>query len=147
MPEFVDVPPTGQLRDAPTLVVIEYVVDDLDRTLELLVDLMGFSVLSRGPHPSLDAEQVLVDAGNVTFSLLHPTASGDRMAIVEPFSNPAQLIFTLPDGASVGRLATTMSEAGASVTLDNDTTFHLSAQATESIFGRAPSFVITAESP
>jgi hypothetical protein len=37
-----------------------------------------------------------------------------------------------------------MSEAGASVTLDNETTFHLSAQATESIFGHGPSLVVTA---
>jgi hypothetical protein len=135
---------TDDAISPPLLVAIEYVVDDLDRALEVLVDLMGFEIVQRGPHPTLDAEQVLVDAGPVSFSLLHPTADGDRMAIVEPFSNPAQLIFTLPDDRSVGRLATAMSEAGASVMLDDPSTFHLSAQATESIFGRAPSFVITA---
>ena len=124
--------------------IIEYVVTDLDRTLELFVDLMGFAVASRHPHPTLDAEQVLIDAGTVTFSLLHPTAVGDRMAIIEPFSNPAQLIFTMDDAGAVARLATAMSEAGASVTVDNDRTFHLSAQSTESIFGHGPSLVVTA---
>ena len=138
------VPPPQDRPRPPTLVVIEYVVEDLDRALELLVDLMGFTVVTRGAHPTLDAEQVMIDAGPVAISLLHPTTDGDRQAIIEPFSNPAQLIFTLDDVGSVGRLATAMSEAGASVTLDNETTFHLSAQATESIFGHGPSLVVTA---
>ncbi len=128
----------------PTLVALEYVVDDLDRALELLVDLLGFEVVDRADHPSLDAEMVTVDIGPVAVTLLHPTAAGDRRALSPPACNLSQLVFTTDEPLT--ELTDRLAERGTGVVVDGAAMAHLSAQTTASVFGVAPALVFTSPS-
>lgn len=123
----------------PRLIALEYIVEDLDRVLELLVDLVGLEVLDRGPHPSLDAETVTIELGDVVVTLVHPTADGDRPPVNRLASNLSQILIQLDE--PLADLISRLGEAGAGVVVDSPTMGHLSVQSTESIFGVAPSLV------
>ncbi len=123
----------------PKLLALEYVVEDLDRALELLVDLLGFEEVERGPHPGLDADMVTLDAGGVALTLLHPTATGDRPAVNPQACNLSQLVFETDE--PVPDLAGRLADAGTGVIVDSPTMVHLSANTTASVFGVAPAML------
>ena len=125
----------------PLLIGLEYVVDDLDRAQELFVDLLGFTEVARHPHPLVDAEAVTLDAGTIAITLLHRTAVGDRAQILDPEVNLTQLLFAVGDTGELDHLRTRLSEAGASVMVDDPATIHLSIQGTRAILGKAPTMV------
>lgn len=125
----------------PRLLSLEYVVDDLDRALELLVDLLGLELIDRHPHPALDAEVVTLDLGTVVLTLLHPTAVGDRPAVSAVACNLAQLLVEVDE--PIEQLNERLAERGAGVVVDGPTMSHLSAQTTASVFGIAPSMLFT----
>jgi hypothetical protein len=153
-------------RPVPTLVALEYVTDDDGPMLELLCDHLGFEVVERHPHPALDAEMTLVDAGVVMITVLCRTAVGDRPQIPPTSCALSQLVFDVDDGGSDGDVAPPgepgapgepgstpqgadgftglidrLVEAGAPVLLDGEDMFHLGAQLTTSVFGSAPTLV------
>ncbi|HTO01610.1 MAG TPA: hypothetical protein VL068_13145 [Microthrixaceae bacterium] len=125
----------------PQLVSLEYVVEDLERVLELLVGLVGLSVIDRRPHPVLDAEVVVLDLGPVVLTLIHPTSDGDRTPVNPVSCNLTQLVLTVDEPLEqlTGRLA----EAGVGVIVDSPSMSHLSLQTTNSVFGVAPALVFS----
>jgi len=142
-----DIPPDAEpaARPAPTLVALEYVTDDDGPLLELLCDHLGFEVIDQHPHPALDADMTLVDAGVVMITVLCRTAVGDRPQIPPTASALSQLVFDVDDTggptAGFGGLLERLVEAGAPVMVDGDDMFHLGAQLTASVFGTAPTLV------
>ena len=131
----------------PQLIGLEYIVDDLDRVLELFVDLLGFEVVARGPHPEVDAEVVTLDAGAIAINLLHRTAVGDRPQILDPEVALTQLLFSVPGQGDLDALRTRLVEAGTSVVVDAADTIHLTTQGARAIFGVAPTLVFRTELP
>lgn len=125
----------------PRLLALEYVVEDLEPVLELLVDLLGLEVISRGRHPALDADVVTLDLGTVALTLIHPTAEGDRPALGRPDCNLTQLI--LESGDPLADVTDRLGEAGVGVVVDGPSMIHLSAQTTAAVFGVAPAWVFT----
>ncbi len=124
----------------PSLVALEYVVDDDAPLLELLCDRLGFSTIDRHPHPALDADVTLVDAGSVVITVLRRTARGDRPQIPPQQSALSQLVFDV-DPAIYPRLQSELVEAGAPVIEAGADMFHLGAQLTQAVFGVAPTLV------
>lgn len=127
--------------DTPTLIGLEYVVDDLDRALEFFVDLLGFVEVARQAHPHVDAEIVTLDAGAVAINLLHRTAVGDRPPILEPEVSLTQMLFTVPGTSQLDDLRTRLAEAGTGIVVDDPSTIFLSAQGTRAILGKSPALV------
>ena len=126
---------------AMTLMSLEYVVPDLDRALELLVDHCGMPLISRGPHPELDAEYAMVDAGSVVISLVGPTEVGDRTPVTFLGPNLTQLVFGADDYEA---RRTGLAEAGASITVRDDS-FFITQETIEAVFGSAPVMVVAPE--
>ncbi len=145
--EPTDTPPDADpaASSVPTLVALEYVTDDDGPLLELLCDHLGFDVIDRQPHPALDAEMTLVDAGVVMITVLCRTAVGDRPQIPPTASALSQLVFDVEDSGGAtegfGALLEHLVESGAPVMVDGDDMFHLGAQLTASVFGTAPTLV------
>lgn len=123
----------------PQLIALEYVVEDLERVLELLVDLIGLEVIRQERHPTLDAEMVTLELGQVVLTLIHPTADGDRKPVNRMASNLSQLVIQIDE--PIAELTRRLGEGGAGVVVDTPAMSHLSLQSTESIFGVAPSLV------
>lgn len=134
-------------RPVPTLVALEYVTDDDGPLLELLCDHLGFEVIDRHPHPALDAEMTIVDAGVVMITVLCRTAAGDRPQIPPTDCALSQIVFDVggeasPEGTSeFDSMREHLIEAGAAVMLDGDDMFHFGQQLTRSVFGVAPTMV------
>ena len=129
----------------PRLVALEFVVDELDMILELLVGLLGFTVIAQHPHPALDADVIVLDADPIAISLLHRTQHGDRPAVPPTASNLTQLIFDVGAAGELAALRHRLSEAGAPVVEDGPEMFHLGKQLTTATFGVGPAMVFTVQ--
>lgn len=125
-----------------SLVAAEYVVDDLERVEELLVDLLGLEVVQRTAHPDFDAELVVLSAGPVAVSLLHPTDVGDRPPFPVPDPRLAQLTFTVDDSAAFSDIRRRLVEAGAAVVNGGPRMFYFPEKFIEGVFGSAPVLVV-----
>lgn len=124
----------------PNLVALEFVVDDPAPAIELLA-LMGCALVDHYPHPALDADVRIIDAGSVTIALLTPTDHGDRMPLSPPASNLSQLIFDVEGAAPFQALRDRLVDAGAPVVAEGSNLFHLGRQVIDATFGVAPAFV------
>jgi len=122
-----------------TMVGIELVVVDLDRAVEMFTDVLGCTLLSRGPSGLVVGEVALIDANGMMVSLLQPACSGDGtvLAIREP--RLSQIVF----GASVSGAEAVAIEAGFSVVPMDNGGFHLSPESVEGALGLPIAIVVT----
>lgn len=125
----------------PRLTAIEFLVTDLDRAVELLVDTVGFPEAARFRHAHFDADVVVLEAEPISIVLLSPTETGAGAPIPLPDDRLSQLVFEPEDHASFAALRDRLATGGASVAHDGAEMFHLSASFMESLFGDAPSLV------
>ena len=123
----------------PTLVSLEFIVEDLDKGLELFVDLMGLELVSRGQHPTLAAEVAMLASGSIAITLLQSTDDPDRRPMSSPEPRLAQMVFAVDSDDELMSLRDRMIEAGAGVMSDSDRMFHLGESMIEGVFGRSPS--------
>jgi hypothetical protein len=137
-----DVNGADPMAETPAVLVLEYVVAELDQALELLVDLIGLQVVQRYPHPSFDAEVVTLRAGTVAITLLHPTDVGDRPPFASPDPRLAQVTLGVPGADGVPQLVERLNQAGAATVLAGPGAY-LAPQMIEAIFGSAPTFLFT----
>ena len=120
----------------------EFIVDDLERAEELLVGIFHLDVLQRDRHPAFDAEMVLLSAGTVTLSLLHPTDVGDRPPF--PVADPrlAHITFALEDKTQFEELRSRLVDAGVAVAHGGPNLFHLPEPFVQAVFGSSPVFAV-----
>lgn len=112
------------------MVAIELVVADLDRAVELFCDVLGGTLLSRGPAALVAGESAIVDANGLLISLLAPASSGEGTVLVFREPRVSQLVFTATDDTAE---ATAMA-AGLSVApMANG--FHLTPESVEGALG------------
>ena len=79
---------------------IELIVANLDRSVELFVDVLGCTLISRGPAALIAGEVATIDAGNIVISLLFPAESGEGAFFSHRDPRLAQIIFgAVGDGA------------------------------------------------
>ena len=126
---------------APRLTAIEFLVTDLDRALELLVDTVGFDELDRTRHAQFDAEVVVLDADPIALVLVSPTDTGAGVPIPLPDDRITQLIFEPESHEAFTSLRERLVQGGAAVANDGDRMFHLSTMLMEAVFGVAPPLV------
>ena len=121
------------------MVGIEIVVADLDRAVELFTDVLGCTLLSRGPSGLVVGEVALIDANGMMVSLLRPASSGAGtvLAIREP--RLSQIVF----GAAAGGAEAVAIEAGFSVVPMDNGGFHLSPESVEGALGLPIAIVVT----
>ena len=139
--ELTLVAPRGD-SDAPALVSAEFIVDDLERAEELLVGIFHLEVLQRDRHPAFDAEIVLLSAGTVTLSLLHPTDVGDRPPFPVADSRLAHITFALEDRTQFEELRSRLVDAGVAVAHGGPNLFHLPEPFVQAVFGNSPVFAV-----
>lgn len=125
-----------------TLVAAEYVIEDLERVEELLVDLMGFKVAQRTTHPDFDADVVTLNIGAIALSLLYPTDVGDRPPFPLPEPRLAQLTFAVDNEATFEALRSRLVHGGVAVAQGKPRVFHLPQEFVQSVLGTSPIFVI-----
>jgi hypothetical protein len=137
-----DVNGVAGLSETPTVLVLEYVVAQLDQALELLVDTIGLEIVQRYAHPAFDAEVVTLRAGTVAITLLHPTDVGDRPPFGAPDPRLSQVTFGIPGADGVPQLVERLNEKGAATVLIG-TGAYLAPQMVNAVFGAAPTFLFT----
>jgi hypothetical protein len=137
-----DVNGIDQMGETPAVLVLEYVVAQLDQALELLVDIIGLEIVQRYAHPAFDAEVVTLRAGAVAITLLHPTDVGDRPPFGAPDPRLSQVTFGIPGADGVPQLVARLNEKGAATVLTGPGAY-LAPQMVNAIFGAAPTFLFT----
>lgn len=80
------------VRPQAGVVSIELVVEDLDRSLELLTGVLGLELLWRGPSALVTGEMATVDAGGCLLTLLEPASSGEGTILAERTPRLSQLV-------------------------------------------------------
>jgi catechol 2,3-dioxygenase-like lactoylglutathione lyase family enzyme len=137
-----DVLAGDELGGTPAVLVLEYVVAELDPALELLVDTIGMQVVDRYAHPAFDADVVTLRAGTVAITLLHPTDVGDRPPFGSPEPRLAQVTLGIPGDNGVPDLVERLNQKGAATVLAGSGAY-LATQMIEAVFGTAPTFLFT----
>jgi catechol 2,3-dioxygenase-like lactoylglutathione lyase family enzyme len=137
-----DVLAGDELGGTPAVLVLEYVVAELDQALELLVDTIGMQVVDRYAHPAFDADVVTLRAGTVAITLLHPTDVGDRPPFGSPEPRLAQVTLGIPGDNGVPDLVERLNQKGAATVLAGSGAY-LATQMIEAVFGTAPTFLFT----
>jgi hypothetical protein len=130
------------MTETPSVLVLEYVVTELDQALELLVDTIGLEVVQRYAHPAFDADVVTLRAGTVAITLLHPTDVGDRPPFGSPEPRLAQVTLGVTGTDGVPQLVERLNQAGAATVLAG-TGAYLAPQMIEAVFGTAPTLLFT----
>lgn len=120
------------------MVVLELVVRDLDRALELFCDVMGCDLVSRGPAQLVEGEAAIVDANGLLISLLHPATSGSGTVLSLRGPRLSQLVFT----STGDDVETTAMEAGLSV-VPMPNGYHLSPESVEGALGVPVAIVVS----
>jgi len=126
-----------------TMVGIELVVTDLDRAVEMFTDVLGCTLLSRGPSGLVVGEVALIDANGMMVSLLQPASSGAGtvLAIREP--RLSQIVFAAAAAGGGGGAEAVAIEAGFSVVPMDNGGFHLSPESVEGALGLPIAIVVT----
>jgi catechol 2,3-dioxygenase-like lactoylglutathione lyase family enzyme len=129
--------------DTPIVAIgIELVVADLDRAIELFVDVLGCKLLARGPATLLPGESASIDAGNIVISLLAPATSGESTVLALRRPRLSQLVFAT-DSTGVDETKHRSSDAGLPV-VTGPGRFHIPPEAVEGALGERIAIVVTA---
>lgn len=125
----------------PVLVGIELIVDDLDRSLALWTDVLGFDEVSRGASEVVVGELAIVTDGRLAITLLRPADAGDGHLLSDRAPRLTQLVLAAGSTAmdDCGHRAT---ESGLSV-VPTASGFYLAPEAVEGALGLELAIVMT----
>lgn len=123
---------------SPRLRRLEWIVEDLDPPIDLFCSGIGFELLSRQRHETLDAEYAVICAGELELVLMRPTSTGQGDPIREPQPCLIQLVFEGQSPDDIEEMRTRLIAAGTSVSDDGPGEFHLARTMIEDLFGSAP---------
>ncbi len=123
---------------APRLKRMEWIVEDLDAPIELLCDAIGFALVSRERHETLDAEVAVIGANELELLLVRPTSTGVGQPIREPLPCMIQLVFDVPGEGGFEAMRQRLVATGASVSDDGPRELHLARTMVQDLFGDAP---------
>ncbi|MCU1394209.1 MAG: hypothetical protein JWM34_2637 [Ilumatobacteraceae bacterium] len=125
---------------------IELIVDDLDRAVELFVDVMGGSLLSREPSGMVVGEVAIIDAGSIVISLLAPAPSGPGTVLAERTPRLSQLIFGSSEPERTLGTFDRAVAAGLAVSNLQDGRFHVTPESAAGALGQ-PVAIVTVSVP
>ena len=115
---------------------IELIVEDLNRAVELFVDVMGCELVSREPSSLIEGEVAVVDAGNIVISLLEPVKSGTGAMLGERSPRLSQIIFGSTAIAETTATFDRAVSAGLSVSDMRDGRFHITPDSVRGALGQ-----------
>jgi len=115
---------------------IELIVEDLNRAVELFVDVMGFELVSREPSSLIEGEVAVVDAGNIVISLLEPVKSGSGAVLGERSPRLSQIVFGSTDANDVTATFDRAVGAGLSVSDMREGRFHITPDSVRGALGQ-----------
>jgi hypothetical protein len=125
------------------VVAIEMLVDDLDRAVELFVDVVGCELIARGPSPSIAGEVATVDGGSIIINLVHPATSGEGRILADREPRLSQLILGSVDEATLAGAHARAIARGLSVAELGDGNFHATPESVKGALGLAAAIVVT----
>ena len=128
------------MTDGLTAIGLEIVVEDIDRAIELFVDVLGCPLLGRGPASHVEGESATVDAGNIIISILQPAGEGFWLKPSQVAPRLSQIIFGA-HRTELGRLAAETVASGLPV-VEADGRFHIPPEAARGIFGSMTAVVV-----
>lgn len=130
------------IPQSSAVVAVELVVESLDRALELMTQVLGFPLVSRGPSVLIAGEMATVDAGGCLLTLLEPAASGDGTILAERSPRLSQLVIGVAPGDLSGLHATVISSGLASSAAGSG--FFITPEAAAGALGQPVAVVVTA---
>jgi len=130
-----------------SLIGIELLVADLERSLELFCGVLGFELLGRGPSPHIAGEMATIDTGSVVLTLLCPAASGEGSVLAERSPRLGQLVVGTDDPEAVATALDRTVTAGLSAVPSDGARFHITPEAVDGAIGQAVAVVVTTVEP
>jgi catechol 2,3-dioxygenase-like lactoylglutathione lyase family enzyme len=130
-----------------SLIGIELVVADLERSLELLCDILGFDLLHRGPSEHVTGEMATVDTGGIVITLLAPAASGEGTVLAERAPRLGQLVIGADAAGEVAEALDRTVRAGLSAVPAEGARFHITPETIEGALGQPVAVVVTTVPP
>ncbi len=119
---------------------VELLVDDLDRAVELFVDVLGLELSSRGVAAMVDGEMAVVSDGAIAITLLAAApAIDDPRRVHEP--RLTQIVLAAADAD--GRRATALAAGLGVADLDLDVGFFVTPESAEGALGQPVAVVVT----
>lgn len=126
-----------------SLIGLELLVADLDRSLELFCGVLGFDLLARGPSAHVVGEMATIDTGTVVLTLLAPASSGDGSVLSERTPRLGQLVIATDDALAASAALDRSVTAGLSAVPAGDGRFHITPEAVAGAIGQPVAVVIT----
>jgi len=124
------------MQSASVAIGIELIVEDLNRSIELFVEVMGCELVSREPSSLIEGEVAVLDAGNIVISLLEPVKSGSGAMLGERSPRLSQIIFGSPDAHDTTATFDRAVTAGLSVSDIRDGRFHITPDSVRGALGQ-----------
>ena len=125
---------------------IELIVADLDRAIELFVDVMGCQLLSREPSTLVVGEVAVIDAGSIVISLLAPALAGEGAVLANREPRLSQIIFGGSRSAEIAAAFGRAASAGLALSELVDDRFHITPESVEGALGQ-PTALVTVPLP
>lgn len=129
------------MEDALNAIGIELIVEDLDRAIELFVEVMGCGLLSREPSTMVHGEVAIVDAGPIVISLLAPATSGEGAILADRAPRLSQIIFGTADAGVTVAAFDRAVNAGLAVSNLQDGRFHVTPESATGALGQPVAIV------
>lgn len=129
------------MESALNAVGIELIVEDLDRAIELFVDVMGCGLLSRERSTMVTGEVAIIDAGTIVISLLAPSTSGDGAVLAERTPRLSQIIFGTSTAEVTGAAFDRAVVAGLAVSNLTHGRFHVTPESATGALGQPVAIV------
>lgn len=126
-----------------TALGIELIVDDLDRAIELFTDVLGLTLIDRGPSGLVVGEAATIDAGGIVISLLAPSAVGPGTVLAERTPRLSQIVLGDVSGGDVTPALARCAERGLAVARLGDRAFHVTPESAEGALGLPVAVVVT----
>ena len=124
------------MQSASVAIGIELIVEDLNRSIELFVEVMGCELVSREPSSLIEGEVAVLDAGNIVISLLEPVKSGSGALLGERSPRLSQIIFGSPHGDDTTATFDRAVSAGLSVSDMREGRFHITPDSVRGALGQ-----------
>ncbi|HAP77045.1 MAG TPA: hypothetical protein DCR14_13280 [Acidimicrobiaceae bacterium] len=125
---------------------MELIVADLDRAVELCCDVLGLTLLSRGPATLVPGEVATVDLGGLVLTLLCPAADGEGDFLADRSPRLSQLVLAVDGLEAVAELVRVAGRHGLVAQQTADDRCYLTPESVEGALG-VPTAVVAVVIP
>lgn len=131
------------MDDRILLLGLELIVTDIERSLAMFVDLLGFDLHERGGTEVVAGKVAVVTDGRFAITLLEPTTDGDAPILPDRTPRLSQLILGA-DGESMDQHVAAIVEAGLAVA-PTSRGFYVKPEAVAGVLGIETAIVVTSD--